>query len=77
MMEKLTPEQKVAIKEFWFKAKPKGWKYTGQVRATVENTLIITLLDPKGNKHWLQVTADGKVCFRPTTLAWRDGGSVF
>lgn len=77
MLEELTLEQKAAIKEFWAKAKPKGWKYTRQIRATMDNALIITLLDPSGNKHWLQVTVDGNVRFRPTKLAWKDGSSVF
>lgn len=76
MLEELTPEQKAAIKKFWGKARPKGWKYTKQIKATMDNALIITLLDPSGNKHWLQVTADGKVCFRPATIAWKDGSAA-
>lgn len=68
-MEELTAKQAEAIKKFWAKGKSKGWKYGQEVKVEGNQTVVITMIDPSGHKHWLQVNTQGEVTFAPVTMS--------
>ena len=75
-MNTLTPEQRVAIKKFASKAKLAGWQYAEEGYSRNNGTIVLTMLDSRGRKHWLQVTIKGNVSFAPVMFCYRNGTGV-
>lgn len=53
-------EQKGKLKKY-------GWKYSGKAHIHDDGTLVVVLLCGR-NRHYLQVSTDGNVCFAPVTM---------
>ncbi len=67
----MTIEQKAAVDRFIVeKVTPKGWRLDSPApyRLDDNGNLIVTLLDRHRHKHWLNVTPNGEITFRPTAM---------
>ena len=63
-----TEEQEVTIRKIWSKMKTKGWRYVKLHRVETDNSLVILMLDPGKNKHYLRISPDGKWIFLSATM---------
>ena len=63
-----TEEQEVTIRKIWSKMKPKGWSYVKLHRVETDDSLVILMLDPGKNKHYLKISHDGKWIFLPAIM---------
>jgi len=71
-MTEIEQVQVNALKYWWVKRKEKakklGWKFEGNCYKHDDGTLIVIMLDSSNNKHFLQVSTNGNICFAPTKM---------
>lgn len=71
-MTNIEQKQFQALKDWYMKQKDKfkrlGWKHSGESYICDDGTLIVVLLCGR-NRHYLQVSTGGNVCFAPVRMS--------
>jgi hypothetical protein len=70
-MTEVEQTQLQALRNWYVKRKNRlkkfGWKYSRETNIHDDGTLVVVLLCGR-NRHYLQVSTDGNVCFAPVTM---------